>query len=318
MERKNQEICAYKMIIQKKRVRKLDPYINHIKDGSKIVIGVTDLQRFPEILSRVGFLETYEKGQSLLPSPIGPVTEYNSEGKIIKHKDLPMETAYYQKLWHWKQWDGSWHSRIVDVPYERYPRSFKEPPAIELTMTENSDGKLLLVSPVFIKEEKSNEIINHVVNLFLEIFGECEILTENLESAVSNSIKRLNWRILPQGEIPWEQFKKEIEPIVKNAPKGNQPVIFYRLKVVSDLKPDFGAIGTAGFHGYIINGFTKLNIYILESMYYGNATYIFGETWEELSKKTKAEILNEKLQKARIIHFGDWENKVKEIIRGGE
>ena len=58
-------------------------------------------------------------------------------------------------------------------------------------------------------------------------------------------------------------------------------------------------------------GFKEKNIYTLESLYYGNATYIFDERWEELSKKTKAEILNEKLQTDRVIHRKSWDDKIK-------
>jgi len=118
--------------------------------------------------------------------------------------------------------------------------------------------------------------------------------------------------------MPWERFKREIEPIVKSAPQGNQQILYYRLNTVNALKPDFRAIGSGGFHGYIIHGFTVNRLYVLESMYYGNATYVLGESWEEISKKTKAEILNEKLQKARIIHRVGWKKKIEEIIKGGE
>ena len=76
----------------------------------------------------------------------------------------------------------------------------------------------------------------------------------------------------------------------------------------------FGWIPTTRAHGYIIHGFTKKDIYVLESMYYGNATYIFGDGWEQLSKMTKAEVLNEQLQKARIVHRLGWKNKLEQIV----
>ena len=70
----------------------------------------------------------------------------------------------------------------------------------------------------------------------------------------------------------------------------------------------------AGFNGYVIMGFTKKNLYLLESAYYGNATYIFDEDWRDLSKMTKAKILNENLQKDRIIHREGWEENIKELL----
>ncbi len=302
------------MIIQKKRIFNISPYILHIAEGSKIIVGIPNLPKFSSSLVRIGFSEPYESGQSILPASIGPVSRYNAEGKEIIHKDQQMETAYRQVDWKWKEWDGTWHSKIVDVPYQRYPRTFIEPPSVELSIVKSSDGELILTSPLFEKNEKDMELLTHTVNLLLELFGECQFFTKALETIIKTPLRRLNWTVLPQGEMPWEQFKKEIDPIVKNAPEGNRKVLYYRLEVVNSLKPDFRAIGTGGFHGYIVHGFTKKKIYVLESMYYGNATYIFDEDWEELSQMTKAQILNESLQKARVVHRESWEEKFKEII----
>lgn len=307
------------MIINKSRVFNISPYIRHIKDGSKIVIGISEPQTSISKLKRIGFSEPYQNGNSILPAIVGSVTKYNAEGKEIAHKDQPKETRYRQLLWHWTEWRGRYdtveRSRIVDVPYKRYPRSFIDPPAIEFTFTKSKDGRTLLTAPVIEKAEGNLELLKHMVNLFLEIFGECEFFTEDLEGIIKTPIKRLNWIIFPQGEMPWEQLKKEVDPLIKSAPKGNQVLLYHRLKTVNDLKPDFRAIGSGGFHGYVVHGFTKRNVYILESMYYGNATYVFGSTWEELSQRTKAEILNASLQKARIIHSSGWTSKIKGVLK---
>jgi hypothetical protein len=55
--------------------------------------------------------------------------------------------------------------------------------------------------------------------------------------------------------------------------------------------------------------------YVLESILYGNATYIFDKDWEELSKKTKSEILNQELQKGRLIHRRFWEKDLDDIFK---
>lgn len=68
-------------------------------------------------------------------------------------------------------------------------------------------------------------------------------------------------------------------------------------------------------YGVVGNKFNQRNIYTLESLYYGNATYIFGEKWEELSKKTKAEILNQNLQADRIIHREGWDSKIDQLLQ---
>lgn len=120
--------------------------------------------------------------------------------------------------------------------------------------------------------------------------------------------------MLPAGQRPWDTLKGEIKPILDQLPNGNRPVVEYRLETINAHKPDFAAVGEAGFRGYIILGFTKRNLYVLESIFYGNATYIFGKRWEELSKKTKAEILSHNLQTDRLIHQSAWGVKINELL----
>lgn len=307
------------MIITKKRIRNIDHYIRHVSDDAKVIVGISNLQRFSSTLTRIGFAEPYQNGQSILPPGVfGPVSLYNAEGKNIVHKDKPMETVYREVEWHWQEWNGPYdridQSKIVDVPYKRYPRTFVEPPSVEFMIGIRSDGQTLLISAPLEKKEENKKNLFHTINLFLEIFGECQFFTEALESIIKATVVRLNWEILPRGEMPWLQFKKRIEPLIKHAPKGNQPILEYRLETINSYKPDFRAIGRGGFHGYIIHGFSGRNLFVLESLYYGNATYVFGEKWEELSKRTKAEILNEKLQKDRIIHSEGWQDKVTELM----
>ncbi|MFA6005655.1 MAG: hypothetical protein WC775_04190 [Patescibacteria group bacterium] len=307
------------MIIQKKRIRNIYPYISHIAEGSKFIIGISSPERFALILESVGFPSPFKKGDSLLPKGSGPVSSYNAEGKEIVHRDKPMETVYRQAIWHWKEWAGRYEtverSKIVDIPYPRYPRSFDPPPGIELNFSEDQDGNLLLVSLPYQKTTENENLIKHTINLFLELFGECQFFTNTFDSIIKTTVVRLNWEILPRGEMPWQQFKKHLDPLIKLAPKGNRPVLEYRLETINGYEPDFRAIGRGGFHGYIIHGFSNRGLFVLESIYYGNATYVFGEKWEELSKRTKAEILNEKLQKDRIIHSEEWEDKITNLMK---
>jgi soluble cytochrome b562 len=78
--------------------------------------------------------------------------------------------------------------------------------------------------------------------------------------------------------------------------------------------PDFEARGLSGFSGYMVLGYEKLNLFILESIYPDNATYVFDKDWMELSKLTKAEILNNNFQKARLIHADTWNKSVESLL----
>lgn len=307
------------MIIKRKRIRNIKNYIGFIKPSTKIVIGVIDIVRYRDILTKIGFTDNLEIGESMLPSTSpGPVSEFNAEGRYKRHRDQPMETAYRTREWHWKEWRGRYDYEdkwdFVDVPYQRYPRTFISPPSIELKIAANTQGEKIITSPLIDYIEGNETLLKHIINLFLEILGECQVFTEDLDAIIRTPIKRLNWRILPPGKRPWKTLRKEIDPIIDLAPKGNQPVIRYRLEIINRYEPNFVAIGQAGFHGYIGFGFDEKNIYVFESIYTGNATYVFDERWEELSKKTKAEILDQNLQNDRIIHRKGWAGKIKNLL----
>lgn len=306
------------MIIKKAHIRTLKPYRGLFKKNQKVVVGVEGLERFRDILIRIGFPNDFSSGDTVLPRGLGPISTFNAEGKDIKHKDQPMETAYREVEWHWVEWHGPYRiprSRIVDVPYKRYPRTFVPPPSVELQVAINPRGGLILISPAIEFRQGNEQLLIHTINLFLEIFGESMFFTENLDTIIKAPVRRLNWRILPPGRRPWEQLNKELAPLIAQARKGNQVIIEHRLATINRHKPDFTAIGEAGFRGYIVFGFSKKNVYALESLYYGNATYIFGEDWEKLSKMTKAEILNESLQKDRVIHREGWEARTHNILK---
>lgn len=307
------------MIIAGKKKRTLDKQLQSLPNGTAVIPGVAIDDKVRETLPKLGFSQKAQPGETVLPpASLGPVTRYNAEGKTIVHRDRPMETAYRQVEWHWQQWAGYYgtedHSRIVDVPYKRYPRSLIPPPSVELSIRRDKLGNLFLVAPTLKLNKKKPDDLVHEINIFLEVFGYCQIFTENLAKLVPTKLVRLNWRILPPGQWPWVKVQKEVDAIIKQAPQQTQILITHRVQAITKYNPGFVAIGTAGFAGYLIFGFPARNLYVLESAYTGNATYVFEEDWKSLSRLTKAEILAGKLQKDRIIHREGWDDRIVELL----
>ena len=305
------------MVIQKRRIRSLKTNLLNIKDGQKVIFGIKSIDDRKAKLKKIGF-ENTDVGATVLPSPVfGPVSKFNADGKHLIHKDKPKETAYRSTEWHWKQWHGRDvldKSKLVDVPYERYPRTFIDPPSVELQLVASTKGNTILVTPTYTMGSE-DKILLHTINLLLEIFGECYVYTKDLNEVIKADTIRLNWKILPGGKRPWQQLKGELKPIISKALKGKRELIEKRLATINDFEPEFTAVGTAGFAGYIIMGFPSSKTFVLESLYYGNATYVLGTDWESISKLTKAEILNETLHKDRIIHCRNWFDRVKNIFK---
>lgn len=307
------------MIIKGKRIRNLGSRLRFVPSGTKIVLGVRNLNRFQNLLTKAGFTPNLETGEIVLPATVfGPISRYNALGKLLIHKDRPKETAYRMVEWHWQQWKGrdetEEKSKIVEVPYERYPRTLIPPPSVELRVATNVHGDKLLISTAIEFTDNNRTQILHIINLLLEMFGECQVFRENLEAIINAPLKQLNWTVLPLGRYPWGDLRQKIQRVIQRAPEGNQRVIESRLETINRYEPDFVAIGQAGFRGYIIFGFTAKKLFMLESAYFGNATYVLGERWEELSRLTKAEILNDNLHKDRIIHRLTWYGQVRKLL----
>jgi hypothetical protein len=306
------------MRIEKTRVLNLDRNLAPVPKGTEVVVALEDVQRFEDTLVQAGFTKELEVGEQVLPtSDFGPVSRYNALGKHLVHRDQPMETAYRVSEWHWKEWHGKdriERSKLVDVPYQRYPRTFFDPPSIELQVVASPNEQKVIAAPAIIYTDENEDRLKHTINLYLEMFRECTIFTAELKHIVRASVKRLNWTILPPGKWPWQKLRKHVEPIVKRAPRGKQSVIWRRLEVMNSYEPEFRAVGRGGFTGYIIFGFPDRNLFICESVHVDNATYVFDERWEELSKMTKAQILNQDLQKERIIHRSKWEQHIEQLF----
>lgn len=299
------------MKIEKRRIRSLDKYLSSVKDDN-FYIGVPVDSEKEQILVRVGFSSDLIVGETVCPSnSFGPISKFNSNGKNIKFKDRPMETAYRQSEWHWKTFDGAEHSKIVDIPYPRYPREFIDPPSIEFKLIQKDNNRLMIAGDKVNKLNSSPDMVLHTINLCLEIFGEVHLLNSDFDFfEIPNPIK-MNWEILPPGEYPWERLQIQLTNVFSEVKKGNKPVISSRLEYISNFKPDAIYSGRAGFHGYLVFEFKEFDLFIFESSLYGNATYVFEGAWEQLSQMTKAEILSLNLCKERFIHREGWEHNIK-------
>ncbi|WP_051827404.1 hypothetical protein [Metabacillus indicus] len=305
------------IITGKKRIRKCSKYLSHLSEGSTAYIGLPITEDISSKLKEIGF-ENATVGETLIPSPkLGNISKFNSNGKEIPQKDLPKETAYRQQHWEWEDWQGTHYSRTVDIPYKRYPRKLIPAPWVSLLIIQSNEKHFVIAGEAIVIGQTSEEDITHRINLILEIFKSVYILQENLELYEIPKIKRLDWDVLPAGKMPWEHFKANLTPILDKKSKGKKKIVSERLETISEYKPDFHAIGKNGYRGYIIFGFTKLDLYIFETAEYGNATYIFEGNWEQLSQMSKAEIIAEKLHKHRLIHLDGWSSQIASLFPSG-
>jgi hypothetical protein len=304
----------------KRKTRNINKYLRHIKQGEPYFLGLpVEINHF-EMLEKLGFSLPLTQGERVLPAVFfGPACRRNADGYDIVHRDQTKETAYRQSEWKWKEFRGRHdtveRSKIVEVPYKRYPRTYITPYAIELETKQSEAGELLVVAGPFINGESDTDKATNTANVFIELFKESLVFNQALAIWNKVPLHRLNWELLPPGENPWESAKTRLKKIIQQTDKGNQPVIQKRYDAIGLHDPEFVAEGKGGFNGYVVFGFPSSGFCILESNSVNNATYVLNDgDWESVSRLTKAEILNAKAHKARLVHRENWFKELNSFI----
>jgi hypothetical protein len=264
-------------------------------------------------LRSLGFDDTPSIGESLIPVPVGSVSTFNADGHQITLRELP-KVSQSRMVWStWSDWHGNPHSGMQIRSQKVYQKELVPPPEEYLTVMQGESG-LVLASRSLDKSVDDDEKIIHVINLFLELFGDLEITSVDLKTASALIVKRLNWRVLPPGEFPFERAMTELSDFIEKVEENVRPVIQTRIKSATQYKPDFVAVGVGGFREYVVFGFRSKNIYVLESPMLGNATYIFNSNWSEVSALSKKEILEGALCEARLVHNKRWASALRQAI----
>jgi len=299
------------MLITKSRINTIDKYIDPFeKEEGLYVAAEISSGILEQKLKMIGFPEVDFTGVKLIPKAIGPVTKFNAEGRDELLKNLPMETYYHDACI--KDWHGYYH--YVDMPGKRYQRKHIDAPLQEISLITIGD-KNYAISDLLSNSQEGRDLIKHVVNLFLEIFGLCEILDKDKCPEVATAkLKRANWQIIPEGEIVWEHVNQYAGNI-QDASELVGQLQKHRFTTIIKYKPDEVYYGNGGFHGYLVFVFKKKDMVLMENMIYGNATYVFRDNWAELSKLSKAEIIQQNLQEKRLVHRENWPFLIAKLLK---
>lgn len=305
------------MQIKKKFILSIDNYISHLLPGDSIRIVVEE--EVTHNLSSIGFSSPPVDGETVLPAVRGNVSKFNAEGRYITRKDLPKELRYINTVeWTWEQWDGYGQTKTVteerDIYRNCYQREFLPPPSEELTWV-RSDGSPLIISREFSVEDISKDSFKHLINLFLELFGECEIRRADLSGFIPYKVSKVNWHFLPPGKYPWDRVLSHTKSLLKKKDPRYSKVILGRQHFIMKYQPDEIFVGNGGFRAYMAYVFKEKEIVVLESVLTDNATYIFGKDWEDVAILTKAEVLSGGLHRERIIHSKGWRKRIKKLLK---
>jgi hypothetical protein len=249
----------------------------------------------------------------------GKYSDRNINGKEVILKDLPKkEKSFSFEAPDWGDWNNGSHevewSRLV------YQRDFIPPKelliSIEL-LDKKPDGiyifKFSVSETINKRSESFEDDLLFDINLLQENTGSINIFKSNTtRDEYLNSIT-INWEILPPGERD-----ETIDRIISKFRNPNKEVINTikdRYDFLASFKPTY-IIGTSGFTRYL-GAKLRDNFVIFENLEYGNAIYVMFEDWEELSKRTRLDLLKNRNENnfIRVVHIEGWKDRLKQIIR---
>lgn len=299
------------MIITGKRVINIDKYTSLCKNQEVLFVAYkVPVFNEESVIRKIGFPDSHIRNVKVLPKVIGSVSLFNQRGKDIPQKNLPKETYYRETCI--KDWHGYYH--YVDIPAKRYQSIHVPAPAEELSLLDINTETYILSDSINNNGSES-ERLKHIINLFLEYFGECTLLGEDLVPLVhSAELKRSYWQILPEGEYPWKRLN-QLTGGIQDENELIGKLQYHRFETIIRHKPDVLYYGTGGFHGYLVFIFKRKNLAVMENLVYGNATYIFDNNWTEMSQKTKAEILEGQHAKYRLLHNKKWVYTINNLLK---
>lgn len=81
------------------------------------------------------------------------------------------------------------------------------------------------------------------------------------------------------------------------------------------LKPKKLVFGSSGFRRYF-GALLEDDLVVFENIQYGNAVYVLFDNWEELSKRSRIDLLSGRYGTdfKRVIHSSGWKGEVRAIV----
>lgn len=255
------------------------------------------------------------------PEAAGKYSRWNIRGREIVHNKEPKTKKTFSRLMpDWGDWSRGSH--FVYPSREVYRREWWHPQNLRLFVThvgEENGGYWqtfkFVVEGVFTRTTNFTTQLLFSLNILQENVQNCNVFERDASIADYMASVYVNWEILPAGE--GEKAVERILTGMKNLDPKVREELVGRKNFLISLEPTDWVVGTNGFRGYFGAKFAD-DLVVLENLQYGNAIYVMFEKWEELSKKSRTELLSSTdLGKdfVRIPHTTTWKRQLRARVR---
>lgn len=258
---------------------------------------------------------------SVLPSVgVGRFSKRNIEGWEKKREDLPKVIKTYS--WESPNFGdaSTYGTHTCYQDREVYPVQIFEPRMFSIKVGLLNDPD---VDTSFIKFEVDQtldknsdtfeEDLLFCLNLLQENTGVANVYASNASREDFIGTVFLDWEVFPPGES--EQLISALSRGRNGSSSKKEGLIEARIKLFNKLPVKQFIRGTGSFSAYI-GALYDDNLVVFENMNYGNALYILYDDWENVSKRSRLELLKGTTSKFdRIIHKDGWEDQFETLIK---
>ncbi|MCF3137659.1 hypothetical protein LRQ04_00180 [Paenarthrobacter sp. AR 02] len=265
----------------------------------------------------------YEATTSYLPTPEGRWSKWNVNGRQVKRPDWPKRHIGWTTTSPnfgdpARGYSSHSHSREAMAYETLHGKSF----AFEASASLLDDGRVaveIILEAVF---DSSTPLDSPDLLLAVSLVREVlrvrpHAFATGVAAGTWAQTQVYDWDFLPVAHgAQWPTGDDAADRLGIPSGKNQQRDTFkLRYEFMRDLDPEKIHYGSSGFSRYIAFEFKR--VVILENYYYGNAAYAMFENWQDLSKRTRIDLLADPNARfIRVIHTRDWQARIKDIVNG--
>lgn len=282
-------------------------------------LGPVDVEKYRHLGLRI------ENANLIVPDPFVPdirtgrYSKINVEGKEVIRKDLPMTTkssSFYAPNWG----DSSNGEHLVTLTRDVYVRDFIPPKEVELVISllERRGDRFLVkfaVDQVINRHSADFESeLLYNLNILQENIGSVDVFPSDASIADYAATIRVEWELLPVGVLDARAAVASLLHGKRPISAESRNVMEQRMGVFARLRPTHFVSGSTGFVRYFGAKYAD-DFVVFENLRYGNAIYVMFERWQELSQKSRIDLLKGSREGfERIEHKDGWERRLEAML----
>jgi hypothetical protein len=259
----------------------------------------------------------------LPPAKFGKFADRNRNGWEVKRTDLPKIIKSFS--WETPNFGDAFtygtHTHYRDRQVYQLevfePRLF--PIKIELLNSPEAEAALIKfeVGQLLNKRSAGFETdLLFCLNLLQESTGVSGVYASEATREDFIGTVHLDWEVFPPGKAD------ELIAFIKKNSGGLSPqkagVVAERIKLFGTLpvKQFIYGSGSFGGAGAYVGALYADDLVVFENMTYGNALYVLYDDWQDVSKRSRLELLRGTTENFdRVVHTDGWEQRFQELIQ---